>query len=71
MYLIVVCSGCGRLLVTNRGAKSRSCPYCGVRVKLAKAKLVGSAKTAREASELAQRLKQRRHEEKSSTGFSH
>jgi len=70
MYLIVVCSGCGRLLVANMEANSRRCPYCGVRVRLAKAKRVGGAKTAREASVLVQHLKQRRHEENSSIGFS-
>ena len=57
MYLIVVCGGCRRLLVADGGKRSRRCPYCGVRVWLAKAKRVGGAETAREASELVQRLK--------------
>ena len=60
MYLIVVCGGCGRLLVADGGKKSRMCPYCGVRVWLAKAKRVGSAESAREASKLVQHLKQRK-----------
>lgn len=59
MYLIVVCGGCGRLLVADAGKKSRRCPYCGARMRLAKAKRVGSAETAREASELVQHLKRR------------
>ncbi len=60
MYLIVVCVGCGRLLVADDGKKSRRCPYCGVRVWLAKAKRVGSAGSARDASELVQCLKRKR-----------
>lgn len=60
MYLIVVCSGCGRLLVADAEKKSRRCPYCGVKVWLAKAKRVGSAETAIGASELVQRLKRRK-----------
>lgn len=60
MYLIFVCSGCGMLLVADASKKSRRCPYCGVRVWLAKAKRVGSAGTAMEASELVQYLKRRK-----------
>lgn len=59
MYLIVVCGGCGRLLVADAGKKSRRCPYCGTKVWLAKARHAGRAETAREASELVQHLKRR------------
>ncbi|UCB61326.1 MAG: DUF1922 domain-containing protein [Candidatus Bathyarchaeota archaeon] len=62
MYPVVVCSDCGRLLVARRDAKSRTCPYCGVRVNLAKAQQVKTAKTAREASKLVQALKKKRRE---------
>jgi len=57
MYLIVVCSNCGHLLVADGEKKSRSCSYCGVRVWLVKARRLGSAETAKEASELVQHLK--------------
>ena len=60
MYLIVVCSKCGRLLVADAGKKSRRCPYCRARLLLAKTQRVGNAKTAMEASELAQHLKRRK-----------
>jgi len=60
VYLIVVCGGCGRLLVADAVNKSRRCPYCGVRVWLARAKRVGSAETAREASELVRYLKRKK-----------
>ncbi len=59
MYLIVVCGGCGSLLVADAGKKSRTCAYCGARVWLAKAKRVGSAETSREAAVLVQHLKRK------------
>ncbi|MCK5631656.1 DUF1922 domain-containing protein [Candidatus Bathyarchaeota archaeon] len=57
MYLVVSCPNCGRLFVAAAGQRSRTCPYCTSRVRLAKAKHLGKAETAREASELAQYLK--------------
>lgn len=64
MYLVIVCGGCGRLLVADGAAKSRSCPYCGVRVWLSKAKRLGKADTAREASDLVQYLKTKQGEKR-------
>jgi len=60
MYLIVVCSGCGRLLVADADKKSRKCSYCGIRVWLSKVKKVERAETAMDASDLVQRLKRRK-----------
>lgn len=60
MYKILVCTGCGRLLVADASKKSRKCPYCGVRIQVDQARLVGTAKTAIEASELVQYLKRKR-----------
>ncbi len=57
MYLIVVCGGCGRLLVADAAKKSRLCAYCGFKVLLTNARRVASAETSREASELVQHLK--------------
>jgi DNA-directed RNA polymerase subunit RPC12/RpoP len=57
VYIVIVCGGCGRLLVAAAEAKTRSCPYCGYRVVVAKARRLGSASNARQASELVQRLK--------------
>ena len=59
MYLVVVCSGCGRLVVADASKKSRRCAYCGVRVWLARVRRVGCVNTAREAVELVQFLKRR------------
>ncbi|UCH31893.1 MAG: DUF1922 domain-containing protein [Candidatus Bathyarchaeota archaeon] len=59
--MIIVCSSCGMLLVADSAKRSRRCSYCGQRVLLNKAKLVGSAETAREAIVLVQKLKRRKH----------
>jgi DNA-directed RNA polymerase subunit RPC12/RpoP len=58
LYLIVVCSTCGRLLVANGDKKSRRCAYCGTRLSLDKVKCVGSVETAGKAAEIVQLLKQ-------------
>ena len=60
MYKIFICSRCGRLLVADAYKKSRMCTYCGSRNDLMKVKAVGTAKTAKEASELVQHLKHKR-----------
>jgi len=56
-FLIVACSRCGRLLLAKTGQKTRTCPYCGSKVALDKAKKLASAVNAYEASELLQKLK--------------
>ncbi|MGB9676161.1 MAG: DUF1922 domain-containing protein [Candidatus Bathyarchaeales archaeon] len=56
-FLVVVCGKCGGLLLAKAGQKTRTCPYCGFRVDLCKAKKVASAKNAYEASALLQNLK--------------
>jgi predicted RNA-binding Zn-ribbon protein involved in translation (DUF1610 family) len=56
-FIIVVCGKCGELLLARAGQKTRTCPYCGFRVELCRAKKVASAKNAYEASELLRSLK--------------
>ncbi|MEM2105994.1 MAG: DUF1922 domain-containing protein [Candidatus Bathyarchaeia archaeon] len=56
-FLIVVCGRCGGLLLAKAGQKTRTCPYCGFRVDLCKAKKAASAKNAFEASLLLRNLK--------------
>ncbi|MCW4051814.1 MAG: DUF1922 domain-containing protein [Candidatus Bathyarchaeota archaeon] len=58
LYLIVVCSTCGKLLVADGEKKSRRCAYCGTKLSLNKVKLVGSVETAGKAAEIVQLLKQ-------------
>ena len=58
--LIVACNSCGGLLMATDNQKTRTCPYCGSRVDLKRAKKVASAKTAFEASEILRDLKSRK-----------
>lgn len=58
LTFVVVCARCGGLLLAKVEQKTRTCPYCGSKVVLEKAKKVASAKTTLEASTLLQRLKQ-------------
>jgi predicted RNA-binding Zn-ribbon protein involved in translation (DUF1610 family) len=55
--LILACSNCGGLLLAKADTKTRTCPYCGATIKTEKAKKVGSAPTAQEASTLLKKLK--------------
>lgn len=57
-FLIVVCGKCGGLLLAKVEQKTRTCPYCGFKVELYKAKKVASAKNAFEASALLKNLKE-------------
>ena len=60
LTLIVVCAQCSGLFLAARGIKSRTCPYCGAKVDITRAKKVASAKTAFEASEKLRELKNKR-----------
>jgi LSD1 subclass zinc finger protein len=60
VFVVVVCGGCGRLLVADDGFKSRRCPHCGFKVWLSKARVVGTAASSRDAVALVQQLKQKR-----------
>jgi DNA-directed RNA polymerase subunit RPC12/RpoP len=55
--LVVVCSRCGGLLLAKADQKTRTCPYCGAKVDMEKAKTVASAANAYEASGILRRLK--------------
>jgi uncharacterized Zn finger protein (UPF0148 family) len=55
--LIVKCPKCGGLMLTAKGQKTKTCPYCGTQVNLLKAQKVASAANAFEASEMLRKLK--------------
>ncbi|MEM0007129.1 MAG: DUF1922 domain-containing protein [Candidatus Bathyarchaeia archaeon] len=57
-YIIVVCE-CGGYLLAKASQKSRTCPHCGSRVLLEKARKVASAEKADEASMILRRLKEK------------
>ena len=56
-FLIVMCGRCGGFLLAKAEQKTRTCPYCGFKVLVEKAKKVASAKNAYEASEILRKLK--------------
>jgi len=58
-YAIVACGKCGGYLLAKADQKTRTCPYCGSKIFLKKAKKVAFAKTANEASALLQRIKEK------------
>ena len=55
--LIVACGRCGGLLLAKADQKTRSCPHCGFTIFLEKAKRMGSADTANEASVMLRKMK--------------
>jgi DNA-directed RNA polymerase subunit RPC12/RpoP len=55
--IIVVCARCGGLLLAKADQKTRTCPYCGSKVDVDKARKVASAENANEASIILRRLK--------------
>jgi uncharacterized Zn finger protein (UPF0148 family) len=59
---VIACSRCGGLLLAKDGQKTRTCPYCGAKVDVEKARTVASAETAYEASALLRKLKNDAHE---------
>lgn len=56
-YLIVVCGNCGGYLLAKGGQRTRTCPYCGARVILAKTKKVAVVNDAEAASRLLRKYK--------------
>jgi len=56
-FLIVACVKCGGFLLARAEQRTRTCPYCGFKVVLDKAKKLASAKNAYEASTILRRLK--------------
>jgi predicted RNA-binding Zn-ribbon protein involved in translation (DUF1610 family) len=54
---IIECIRCGGLLLVAEDMKSRTCPYCGTRVDVRRARKLASAEDAFAASEVLQELK--------------
>lgn len=57
MHAIIVCYKCGQYLLAEMDKKTRQCPYCETKLTLSKTKIIASAKTAREASNLIRTMK--------------
>ncbi|MEM2445265.1 MAG: DUF1922 domain-containing protein [Candidatus Bathyarchaeia archaeon] len=58
-YAVIACGKCGGYLLAKTDQKTRTCPYCGSKILLEKARKVASAKTANEASVLLRRIKEK------------
>jgi len=59
LYIIVVCSKCGRLLLAKKEYKTRTCPYCGFKGYLDKLKKVATAENADDALTILHKLKRK------------
>jgi predicted RNA-binding Zn-ribbon protein involved in translation (DUF1610 family) len=55
--VIMKCTKCQGLMLTRKGQKTKTCPYCGARVDLLRAQKVASAKNPFEASSILRKLK--------------
>jgi len=58
--VIITCTHCGGLFLAAETQKTRTCPYCGKRVDVEKAKTLASAKNAFEASEILKDIKSKK-----------
>jgi DNA-directed RNA polymerase subunit RPC12/RpoP len=56
-YLVLTCSACNRYLLAISRNRTRSCPYCGKRIHLGKAKIYSRSESAEEARLVLQKLK--------------
>jgi DNA-directed RNA polymerase subunit M/transcription elongation factor TFIIS len=54
---VVECQKCSGLLLAGKVQRTRTCPYCGTKVQVQKAKRLASAETAFQASEMLRKLK--------------
>jgi DNA-directed RNA polymerase subunit RPC12/RpoP len=61
LYSIIQCYSCGNLLLSMDGQKTKQCPYCNVRLKVSKVKILAHVESATDASRTIIALKQKRH----------
>ena len=66
-YLVVACTNCGRLLLAVSDKKTRSCPYCGRRVKLKDARFIARSENPKEARQVLQETKTQEQHLKANT----
>jgi DNA-directed RNA polymerase subunit RPC12/RpoP len=64
-YLVLECTVCNRYLLAISVNKTRTCPYCGKRVAVGRARVVSRSQNAEEARFALQKLKM--HDQKKET----
>jgi DNA-directed RNA polymerase subunit M/transcription elongation factor TFIIS len=57
--LILQCKKCTGLLLAPASQKTRTCPHCGTKIEVAKAKRIASAQNAFEASKMLRIIKEK------------
>jgi DNA-directed RNA polymerase subunit RPC12/RpoP len=62
--LIIECNRCGGLLLSSKDQKTKNCIYCGSRIMVYKAKKLGLAKNAYEASNMLKKFKTKKRFDK-------
>ena len=56
-YLVIACTSCGRLLLTTSDRKTRTCVYCGKRVKAEEARVEARSENPKVARQFLQEAK--------------
>jgi len=59
-YVVMACTNCSRLLLSTSDKKTRTCPYCGKRVRADDAKIIVRSESAKEARRVLQEAKTQR-----------
>lgn len=58
-YVVISCTGCKRLLLATSEKKTRTCPYCGVHVKMANTQTIFQSENSDEARQALREAKVR------------
>jgi len=69
MYIIINCPTCGKIIMANTANKSRTCPYCRVKLSTYEAKILAKSETTHRALELIQFLKQKENKDSHQVTF--
>lgn len=56
-YVVVRCVRCGNLTLAEGWRATRTCPYCGAKIRLRKAPILGRFRSVGEAREALLRMK--------------
>jgi len=59
LYLVIMCYGCGKLVLVKAEQRTKVCPYCQKRILVEKARKIANVSSPREASEIIQMLKKK------------